>query len=129
MSAGAAHAEQQRREHEEEQEMTPYSPSDLADDWEFKILRSASGDFRKPERLAEILEQESKAGWVLVEKFDNRRIRLKRRAEARKDDRSLGFDPYRSYVGTSEGALVAIIVCVTLAIGLGFVLTLMAVIG
>jgi hypothetical protein len=125
----AAAAEQQRREQEEEHEMTPYSPGDLAGDWEFKILRSASGDFRKPERLAEILEQEGKAGWVLVEKFDNRRIRLKRRTEARKDDRSLGFDPYRTYVGASEGAVVAIIVGVTLAIGLGIVLTLMMLVG
>lgn len=119
--AGAA-AEQQRREHAEEEEMTPYSHKDLAEDWEFKILRSMSSAFRKPERLAEILEEEGRAGWILVEKFDNRRIRLKRRAECRKDDRSLGFDPYRSFVGSSDGAVAAIIVSVCVAVGLAIFL-------
>jgi hypothetical protein len=107
--------------------MTPYTPKDLADDWEFKILRSLSSEFRKPQRLAEILEQEGKAGWTLVEKFDNRRIRLKRPAKARQDDRTLDFDPYRSYVGQSEGAVAALIVggLVAVALALTLILVLM----
>ena len=118
MNAGSAHQQQQRREHAEEEEMTAYSPNGPAEDWEFKILRSVYGEFRKPQRMAEILDQESKAGWLLVEKFDNRRIRLKRRVEARKDDRTLDFDPYQSYVGKSDGTAAAVIVGVTIAVGL-----------
>ena len=97
--------------------MTHYTSKDLSEDWEFKILRSMSSEFRKPERLAAILEQEGKAGWTLVEKLDNCRIRLKRRAECQKDDRSLDFDPYRSYAGSSQGAVAAIVVGLILAIG------------
>ena len=63
--------------------MTPYQDQDLSGDWEFKILRSVTGAFGKPEKLKEALDQEAKAGWVLVEKFDNGRIRLKRPASAR----------------------------------------------
>ena len=95
--------------------MTPYDAADLAGDWEFKILRSMSGEFRKPERLAQILEKEAQAGWVLVEKFDNHRVRLKRRPEARKNDRQLDFDPYRSYVGATETKVVIAVVAITVA--------------
>ena len=69
--------------------MTPYQPQDLNDGWEFKILRSLTGAFGKPEKLREFLDEEAKAGWVLVEKFDNNRIRLKRPAmPARQTPRS-----------------------------------------
>src|SRR5437762_4775739 len=83
--------------------MTPYHPQDLTGDWEFKILRSMTGAFGRPEKLKAILEEEAKAGWILIEKFDNGRIRLKRPASARGGDAALGFDPYRTYAGISEG--------------------------
>lgn len=129
MTAGAAHAQQVRQQQcQEEEQMTPYGARDLAEDWEFKILRSLSGEFRKPERLAQILEQEARAGWLLVEKFDNQRIRLKRRSEARKDDHLLDFDPYRSYVGVTETKLVLVVVAVTVAVmgGILLLVTLLA---
>src|SRR5688500_5802234 len=92
-TAAAAAAEQRRRE-EEEQEMTPYSPHDLSDDWEFKIFRSMNGAFGKPEMLQQALEEERRCGWVLVEKFDNGRIRLKRPLSAKQRDALTEFDPY-----------------------------------
>ena len=46
----------------------------------------------------------------LVEKFDNNRIRFKRKIERRNRDQTLGFDPYRTTVGLGEGGLVFIIV-------------------
>ena len=76
--------------------MTSYSSQDLEDDWEFKILRSSYEAFRDPDQMAEILEQESQAGWVLVEKFDHQRIRLKRRAGEQRNDAAIDFDPYRT---------------------------------
>lgn len=48
MSAAAAAAAAKRRREEEEEHMTPYTPSDLAENWEFKILRSATGSFKDP---------------------------------------------------------------------------------
>ena len=109
MSAGAAGAaaaaEQQRLMQQEEEEMTPYSADDLAGDWEFKIVRSAMGGFRKAAFLQQVLDDESRAGWVLVEKFDNSRIRLKRPARARERDGKLDFDPYRTDAGVSQNAI------------------------
>ncbi|MCC6677004.1 MAG: hypothetical protein IT436_07660 [Phycisphaerales bacterium] len=108
--AAAAAAAMARRKREEEETMSGYSHADLAEDWEFKILRSATSAFRDPARLRQALEAESRAGWVLVEKFDNQRVRLKRPASARAGDSSLGLDPYRTSFGISEGRLTTMIV-------------------
>jgi hypothetical protein len=112
MSAGAAAAAAAaaRRRREEEEEMTHYSVRDLNEDWEFKIIRSATRTFRDPEKLRAILEEEAKAGWVLVEKFDDQRVRLKRPASFKNADAKLDVDPYRTSVGTSEATLIITIV-------------------
>ena len=110
MSAGAAAASAAaRRQRQEEEEMTAYSEKDLAEGWEFKILRSNMNAFRKPENLKKYLEEESRAGWVLVEKFDDNRLRLKRPASARRGDAALNFDPYRTQVGLSDTRMVLLI--------------------
>jgi hypothetical protein len=101
-AAAAAAAAAKRARDQEEEEMTSYEPVDVSDGWEFKILRSMRADFRYPERLQQALNEEGQAGWVLVEKFDDSRIRLKRPATARRNDTTLGFDPYRAYYGRTE---------------------------
>jgi hypothetical protein len=110
-AAAAAAAEMQRQE---EEEMTPYSPRDLAEDWEFKILRSNFGTFRNPAKLRAVLDEERRGGWVLVEKFDDHRIRLKRPAgtKAVEGDFADRYDPYRTSVGLSQGGLAATLVAV-----------------
>ena len=109
----AAHAAQEKRKRDrrEEEEMTRYNRSELEQDWEFKIVRSSTGAFKKPEVLQTLIQQEALAGWRMVEKFDNSRVRFKRSAAAARDDIKLppGFDPYRTTYGVSEGALGAII--------------------
>lgn len=99
-AAAAAAAEQRRRREQEEEEMTTYPPGD---DWEFKIVRANSNAFRNPKNLNRLLEEEAVAGWSLVEKFDNQRIRLKRPRQARLNDSNLppGVDPYRVHYGLS----------------------------
>jgi hypothetical protein len=102
-----AAAAQSRRE-EEEERMTPYMPRDLFENWEFKILRSATGAFKDPAVMQRYLADEAQVGLTLVEKFDNSRIRLKR--AARQQDAQCTFDPYRTRVGISEvelGMLIA----------------------
>ena len=84
--------------------------NDRAKDWEFKMLHTASGRFGDPERLRAILDEEARAGWVLLEKFDDNRLRLKREASARGRDGSLGFDPYRTFVGPNQAGAVLLIV-------------------
>jgi hypothetical protein len=115
-AAAAAAAEMQRQE---EEEMTSYTPKDLAEDWEFKILRSNFGAFRTAEKLRAVLEKERRGGWTLVEKFDDCRIRLKRPAGNKviEADFADGYDPYRTTVGMSQGALVMAILSFFVAAG------------
>lgn len=96
--------------------MSGYSPEELAAGWEFKIVRSATGSFRRPEILAQVLEEERRHGWTLVEKFDNSRVRLKRPASSRAGDAALDAGAYRSYVGMSETALAVTIVASILVV-------------
>jgi hypothetical protein len=65
--------------------------------------------FKHPEKLRAVLEEEARAGWVLVEKFDDSRIRVKRPASAKQNDSTLGFDPYRTRVGMSDARYTSMI--------------------
>jgi len=112
----------------EEELLTLYTDKALTNGWEFKILRSASGVFENPERTREILEEEARAGWILVEKFDRHRLRLKRSPEAGKDDRHLNFDAWRTQIGASQAkhevkiallVTVAVLAVLGLAAGVG----------
>ena len=121
-AAAVAAAEMQRRE---EEEMTSYGAKELDDGWEFKILRSNFSAFRSPEKLRAILEEEKRGGWILVEKFDDQRIRLKRPAAGKvvQADFADGYDPYRTTVAmTSQAAimLLSIVAFAVIAIGLIF---------
>ncbi len=109
---------------QEEETMTHYTQEDLEGRWEFKIVRSSTGAFKNRAKLAALLEEESLAGWEMVELFDNHRIRLKRPISDRRKDSQLppGMDPYRTQVGFAEGPLVAAIIGVVLALGLGVAL-------
>ena len=113
-AASAAAAAEELRQRQEEEELTPYNQTDLDEDWEFKILRSATGRFKNSEFLQQVLEEEQLAGWRMIEKFDNQRIRLKRRTSAADDDSTLDFDPYRTDVGVSEPRLVLLVVALLL---------------
>ena len=126
-TAAAAAVAAQRRREEEEEHMTPYTPRDLAENWEFKILRSATGAFKDPAVMQRYLAEEAQAGWTLVEKFDNSRVRLKRPAKARELDGKLRIDPYRTYAGISD-VQIALMVAGA-AIGFVLILLLVAVAG
>jgi hypothetical protein len=118
-AAAAAAAEARRRQ--EEEEMTSYSENDLSEGWEFKILRSNMNAFRKPENLKKYLEEEGRAGWILVEKFDDNRLRLKRSASARRRDAALNFDPYRTQVGLSDAGMVFMILGIVFGVIIGVI--------
>ena len=64
----------------------PGDSDDNSDDWEFKVLRSNLNGFRNPEVMKKCLEEEARAGWVFVEKFDDARIRFKRPISSRRAD-------------------------------------------
>lgn len=88
--------------------MTSY-PAGETIEYEYKIIRNQLGAFGKPEKLRQILAEEAKAGWEFLEKFDNNRIRLKRRVEWRERDGEIPWDPYRTTIGISDTKLVFVI--------------------
>ncbi len=111
-AAIAAAAAKKRRE---EEEMSGYKTDDLKG-WEFKIVRSNTGKFRNLEAVNRLCQEEAQAGWEMLEKFDDQRIRFKRRTEKRSMDAHLPNDPYRTSVGMSENR------GLVMALGLGVLL-------
>ena len=95
--------------------MTTYNSDDLKG-WEFKIVRTNTQYFKKPENLKKVMDEEAKSGWEMVEKFDNSRVRFKRRVDERGSDPFREIDPYRTNVGLAEGPLAAIIIGVILLV-------------
>lgn len=83
---------------------------------EYKIIQSTTPHFAKQENLARVMNEEAQAGWALVEKFDNYKIRVQRDISHRTQDSSRSIDPYRVQVGPSNtltygaAALVTLIV-------------------
>ena len=88
---------QQKQRREEEETKTPYTEEDLMNDFEFKILRDPLGRFSRENFRSRILQEESAAGWQLVEVFDGGRLRLKRVKDLHASAVPLptGYDPYR----------------------------------
>jgi hypothetical protein len=129
-SAAAAEAARRRLLGEEE-EMTNYSAQDLAGDWEFKIVRANTGVFRNPAELEKLVKEEALAGWILLEKFDNSRVRFKRSVSARSNDSRLpqGFDPYRTQYGMSPWLFAVILTGAIVGASLVFTLFVFLLIG
>jgi hypothetical protein len=128
-AAGAA-AAQIRALHEEEESLTTYSSEDLSQGWEFKIVRANMMSFRKPEVMQQVCDEEAQSGWVLVEKFDDSRMRFKRPASARTKAGVPGLDPYRTTYGVGQGKLLAIILGCTfggIALITGIILAIVAI--
>lgn len=97
--------------------------------WEFKIVRANRDLFRNRAILQRLCEEEAEAGWVLLEKLDDRRVRFKRPVALRdliKPER-LSFDPYRCHYGPAVSPLavlfaIAAISAVILPAYLGYAL-------
>jgi hypothetical protein len=98
--------------------MTEYADKDLRDGWEFKFLRANTAAFRDPQVLKQACEEEAQAGWILVEKFDDQRLRFKRPASAKDRDAYLSFDAYRTQYGMSKNKFAGIIGGITLGVSL-----------
>ena len=94
-----------RREEVEEENLTRYESNTTSDQpkgWEFKILRTNSGGFRSRKVLNKVCAEESQAGWILLEKLDDHRLRFRRPVTARDRDQQCKIDPYRTRYGISE---------------------------
>lgn len=88
--------------------------------WEYKIVRANRDLFRDQAVLQKLCQEEAKAGWILLEKLDDRRVRFKRLIALRNvlDEAQLPHDPYRCHYGSSwtpltiVGSIVAVTVMV-----------------
>lgn len=125
--AAAAAAAKKRRMEEEEERMTEYNTNEL-DGWEFKIVRANTRKFKDSTVIQKLCAEEAQAGWEMIEKFDDSRIRFKRRVDRRAQDQHLTIDAYRTQVGVSEGQIVAIVLGVIAGLA-GVVLAFLAVSG
>lgn len=97
--------------------------------WEFKILRANRNLFRNHETLQRVCEEEAKAGWILLEKLDERRLRFKRPMALRDLIRpeTLNIDPYRCQYGSAVNPTawlggVALLLTILLPAYLGYTL-------
>ncbi len=113
----AAAANQQRKRQQEEESMTQSGEEEL-DGWEFKILRAQTRKFKHPDFVRQVCEEEARAGWELLEKFDDYRMRFKRRVEHRAEDRHRTTDPYRTQVGIS-GPMMELTIAGAVIAGMG----------
>lgn len=75
---------------------------ELLMDVEYKIVQANTPLFSNTEKMNAILAEEAPAGWQLVEKMDNYKLRLRRDISARDNDSNLSFDPYRCQVGVNS---------------------------
>ncbi|MFM7601500.1 MAG: hypothetical protein ACKO7R_09925 [Pseudanabaena sp.] len=108
-----------RREEVEEENLTRYesnTSSDQPKGWEFKILRTSSGGFRSRKVLNKVCAEESQAGWILLEKLDDHRLRFRRPITARDRDNQCKIDPYRTRYGIGESVETWTTIIVLLAI-------------
>jgi hypothetical protein len=108
----AAAEREKARRREEEELMTGYRPDELGGNWQFKIVK---GTFKTQKQLDLVLQEQAEHGWVMVEIFDQNRIRFKRpAAEAAKDEFRDG-NPYATVSKASGPG------CTTMVLLLGVV--------
>lgn len=118
-----------RREEVEEENLTRYESnisSEQPKGWEFKILRTNGSGFRSRKILTKVCAEESQAGWILLEKLDDHRLRFRRPVSARDRDNQCKIDPYRTRYGISETietwtTIVVILVIMSGAAAFGFI--------
>ena len=71
--------------------------------WEFKIVRAKRNLFKDPGVFQLLCDEEMEAGWILLEKLDDRRVRFKRPIALREiiKPEFLNRDPYRCAYGSA----------------------------
>lgn len=83
---------------------------------EFKVVQSTTPFFAKSQNIAVVMAEEEKAGWRLLEKCDNYKLRLQRDISHRANDKDLSIDPYRTQVGVNNAVVYGITAVLTLGV-------------
>ena len=90
--------------------------------YEFKIIRGGINAFRNQEYLNQVLDKEMQGSWEFVEKIDNARVVLRRSNKSKLQDVHLDpdYDPYRINYGTGNANVIAILMGLSILVGLMF---------
>lgn len=83
---------------------------------EYKVIQATTPHFAKSQNISAVMSEEEKAGWRLLEKCDNYKLRLQRDISHRANDKNLGIDPYRTQVGINNAIIYGITTVLTLAV-------------
>ena len=94
--------------------MTGYSPDDLSGDWQFKIVK---GTFKKRRQIEAVQQEQGEFGWVLVEVFDQTRLRFKRSSSEIAKDEFREGNPYQTVSKVSGPGCATMVVLLALIIG------------
>lgn len=107
----------------------PSAQSSRSSGWEFKIVRANRDLFRDPKIFAQLCHEEAEAGWILLEKLDDRRVRFKRPIALRDllKTHHLSHDAYRTFYGPTfswmtVGGAIALLTAILLPAYLGYTL-------
>ena len=85
-------------------------------DLEFKTIQAQTPLFAETAKMHELLEVEARAGWRLLEKENNYRIKLQRDISHRENDANLNIDAYRTSVGVSSAITYGATALLTVAV-------------
>ena len=94
----------------------PVQLLELPMELEYKVIQSQTPLFSDTSKMHEVLDQEAQAGWRLLEKEDNYRIKLQRDISLRENDKNLNIDAYRTIVGVSSTITYGITAVLTIAV-------------
>ena len=83
---------------------------------EYKTIKAQTPLFADGKKMQEVLAVEAKAGWDLLEKEDNYRIKLHRDISHRSNDANLDIDPYKTSVGVSSALTYSLTALFTIVI-------------
>lgn len=94
-------------------------------EWEYKIVRASSDLFRDPKVFRKLCAEEKQAGWILLEKLDNQRVRFKRHLMGRQATAPGSIDPYRCHYGPTMKlppwvGPIAIVACIIIPAYVGY---------
>ncbi len=81
---------------------------------EYKVIQATTPFFAKSANIDTVMAEEVKAGWRLLEKCDNYKLRLQRDISHRANDKNLSIDPYRTQVGLNNAIVYGVTTVATL---------------
>lgn len=85
-------------------------------DLEYKTIQAQTAVFANTDKMHKVLAEEARAGWRLLAKEDNHKIKLQRDIANRENDKNLDFDAYRTTIGVSSMVTYVGTIIITLAI-------------